>query len=51
VRNGVIYSQDGHIPLVAALLDDENFWIDEVGVSKPHMQGLHERKLVRIVKG
>jgi O-methyltransferase len=51
VPNGVIYSQDGHVPLVAALLDDEKFWVDEVGVPKPRMQGLHERKLVRIVKG
>jgi O-methyltransferase len=49
IPGGVIYSQDGHIPLVIAVLDDENFWNYEVGVTKPRIEGLHERKLVRIM--
>jgi O-methyltransferase len=47
---GVLYSQDGHLPLVIALLDDEDFWRREVGCAKPVIEGLGGRKLIRIVK-
>jgi len=50
VPGGVLYSQDGHLPLVVDVLDDDEFWSREVGCDKPRMIGLREKKLVRIVK-
>jgi len=50
VNGGVIYSHDGHVPMVIAVLDDDNFWNYEVGVRKPRIEGLRERKLIRIVR-
>lgn len=47
---GVLFSQDGHLPLVVDVLDDDEFWLREVGCSKPPMVGLREKKLVRILK-
>lgn len=47
---GVIYSQDGHLPLVIEVLEDDAFWRDEVGVPRPEMVGLRTNKLVKIVK-
>lgn len=47
---GVMYSQDGHLPLVIAALDDDRFWLDDVGCRKPEMVGLGSRKLVKIMK-
>jgi O-methyltransferase len=47
---GVLYSQDGHLPLVIAALDDDNFWQNEVGCKKPRMEGLGTKKLVQIIK-
>ena len=48
--NGVLFSQDAHIPLVIDLLDSDEFWLNEVGCKKPQIQGLRDRKLVKIVK-
>lgn len=50
VPGGRIFSQDGHLPRVVELLEDERFWRDEVGCEKPEMRGLHESKIVEIVK-
>ena len=47
---GVLFSQDGHLPLVIELLRDETFWREEVGCRPPAIEGLGRRKLVRIVK-
>ena len=47
---GVLFSQDGHLPLVIQVFEDDNFWINEVGCNKPHIEGLGTRKLVKIVK-
>jgi len=44
-----IFSQDGHIPLVMAVLDDDDFWEGELGRKKPPMVGLRTSKLVRII--
>lgn len=46
---GSILTQDGHLPLVIRVLDDDRFWENEVGRAKPPMVGLHTRKLVRIM--
>ena len=47
---GVLYSQDGHLPLVCRLLDDDQFWEREVGVRKPTIEGLRVSKLIKVVK-
>jgi O-methyltransferase len=47
---GVLYSQDGHLPLVTAVFDDDSFWLTEVGCEKPRILGLGESKLIKIVK-
>lgn len=46
---GSIFTQDGHLPLVIEVLEDERFWKEQVGRNIPPMEGLHEKKLVRIV--
>jgi O-methyltransferase len=47
---GVLFSQDGHLPLVIDVFDDDGFWRDEVGSEKPAIEGLRKRKLIRLVK-
>ncbi|MEX2308352.1 MAG: TylF/MycF/NovP-related O-methyltransferase [Pirellulales bacterium] len=47
---GILYSQDGHLPLVIEALDDDSFWQNEVRCKKPRMVGLGESKLVKIIK-
>jgi len=50
VRGGVIFSQDGHLPLVIDVMADANFWQEAVGVDPPRIIGLGSRKLVQIWK-
>lgn len=45
---GALFCQDGHLPLVLAVLDDDEFWEREVGRKKPQMEGVYKNKLVRI---
>lgn len=45
---GIIFSQDGHFPWIIDLLEDKHFWKDEIGIAKPHMEGLTQSKLVAI---
>jgi O-methyltransferase len=47
---GALYSQDGHLSLVVDVLDDDNFWMNEVGCRKATMIGLRTSKLVKVVK-
>jgi O-methyltransferase len=47
---GVLYLQDGHLPLVIELLRDERDWKEEVGCRLPAIDGFGHRKLIRIVK-
>lgn len=51
VPGGRIFSQDGHLPLVIDLLQDDQFWREEVGFEKPRIDGLGVSKLVTIHKG
>ena len=51
ISGGVLYSQDGDFPLVIAVFNDNEFWRNEVGFTKPSVEGLGKRKLIRIVKG
>jgi O-methyltransferase len=47
---GVLYSQDGHLPLVINVFDDDNFWLSEVGCEKPQILGLWKKKLIKVIK-
>ena len=47
---GILFSHDGHLDPVRKLYDDDLFWQNEVGCPKPHIQGLGERKLLKIIK-
>lgn len=45
---GTLFSQDGHLRGTIALLGDERFWRDEVGVPPPPIRGLGTSKLIEI---
>lgn len=47
---GVLFSQDGHLPWVINLLNNEKFWEKEVGYKKPYIYGLGTKKLLIIKK-
>jgi O-methyltransferase len=47
---GMLYSQDGHLPLVLKVFDDDAFWRDEVGCHKPHVHGWGTSKLLKVIK-
>jgi O-methyltransferase len=47
---GVLFSQDGHLPLVIAVFDDVDFWLREVGCPRPRIPGLGREQIIRIVK-
>ncbi len=49
-EGGVLFSQDGHLPLVIDVFSDGRFWEQEVGYPMPHVEGLGTSKLIRIVK-
>jgi len=49
-EGGTLFSQDGHLPLVQAVLADTRFWEQVVGCPIPTVEGLGTRKLVHIVK-
>jgi len=50
VPGGCLFTQDGHLPLVNALLKDEWFWTTEVGCQKPSIERLGVKKLLKIRK-
>lgn len=39
-NGGSLYSQDGHLPLVIDVFNDNKFWVDEVGYQKPQVDNL-----------
>ncbi|HEY6873388.1 MAG TPA: TylF/MycF/NovP-related O-methyltransferase [Geobacteraceae bacterium] len=47
---GAFFTHDGHLPLVIEVLKNDKFWREEVGCSKPPMEGLGTSKLVKIMK-
>lgn len=48
--NGVLYSQDGHLPLVLDVFNDDVFWQEEFGCEKPDIIGMGKSQLISIVK-
>jgi len=49
-EGGLLFSQDGHLPLVIDVFSDERFWEQEVGYPKPDVEGLGTRKLIKVLK-
>jgi O-methyltransferase len=47
---GELFSQDGLLPLVIEVFDDDSFWEKEVDCKKPIIHGLREKKLIKIIK-
>jgi len=47
---GELFSQDGLLPLVIEVFDDDSFWENEIGCKKPIIDGLREKKLIKIIK-
>lgn len=45
---GVVFTQDGHLQAIVALLGDPKFWRDEVGCPPPRIEGLGRDKLLKI---
>lgn len=50
VEGGVLVSQDGDFPLVIDVFDDDDFWENEIGCSKPVIVGLRKSKMLTIIK-
>lgn len=50
VEGESLFCHDGHLPLVIAALNDDSFWMNEVGFRKPCIEGLWQNKLIRIIK-
>jgi O-methyltransferase len=48
-RDGVLFSQDGHLRATVDLLGDARFWRDDVGVAPPVVLGLGTTKLVELL--
>lgn len=45
---GVVFTQDGHLRAVVALLADECFWREEVGCPPPRIPGLGHKKFLAL---
>jgi O-methyltransferase len=43
---GIIVSQDGHLPLVLRVFNDDEFWARELGTAKPEIHGFGKSKLI-----
>lgn len=47
---GYLLSQDGHLPRIVKLFNNDKFWEKEVGCKKPHFASLGKKKLIMIQK-
>jgi O-methyltransferase len=45
-----LFSQDAHLPLIIELLEDSDFWENEIGFPKPTIAGLGQKKLISLRK-
>jgi O-methyltransferase len=50
IPGGSIYSQDGHLTLVIEVFEDREFWNREFGTEPPSVEGIRERKLIKLTK-
>jgi O-methyltransferase len=51
VPGGVIYSQDGHLPLVLAVFNDPAFWREELQTEMAEIDGFGTSQLISLRKG
>jgi O-methyltransferase len=51
VPGGTLFSQDGHLPLVLKVFDDDEFWSRELNTKKPRLHGFGTSQLVWCRKG
>ena len=47
---GLVYAQDGHLPLVLEVYEDAVFWADVLGQPPPRIEGLRKRTLIHFTK-
>ena len=47
---GVILFLSGHLPLIINVVNDDNFWLNEIGCKKPEILGLGKSKLIKVIK-
>ena len=47
---GFIFSHDGHLPLCIQVFEDADFWGQVAGEHSPVIEGLGQKKLIRITK-
>ncbi len=47
---GYLLSQDGHLPRIVNLFNNDKFWEDELGFKKPRIKDLGKKKLIEIQK-
>lgn len=47
-KGAVIYSHDGHLPSVISLFSDNSFWEKELHIERPFIEGLGEKKLLKL---
>lgn len=51
LENGcALYSQDGHLPLVLDVFNNDQFWLQEVDSKKPVVHGFGKSKLIKVTK-
>lgn len=49
-EGSLLYSQDGHLPLVLDVFGNDDFWLKEVGFQKPTIHNFGQKKLIWTVK-
>lgn len=49
-KGGLLFSQDGHLPLVIEVFQNDDFWHKEIGCQKPFIHGLGKKRLIKIIK-
>ena len=47
---GVLFSQDGALPLVVEVFRDEAFWAEQVGCPRPPMEGVGTSIMIKVTK-
>lgn len=50
VPGGYVLSQDGHLPRIVKLFENNKFWEEEVGCQKPEIISLGKKKLIEVQK-
>lgn len=50
VPGGALFSQDGHLPWIVDLMKNDEFWNKKIKRSRPEIEGLGRKKLLKIKK-